>query len=89
MTRAAFDIDGTLISGRGELNFDVVEAMFALDKLGVEVVVWSGGGGDYANQIVRKFGLPFKAHGKGDVKVDIAFDDQVVALATVNITIKQ
>lgn len=50
----------------------------------VKIIVWSGGGEDYAKQIVLKYGLSkyiFNCFGKHEYnetiygKVDIAFDD--------------
>ncbi len=87
----AFDIDGTLISnenglGCEKLNLQVYSLMVLLYNLkNTRIIVWSGGGKEYAEQIVKKYGLNKyveQCYGKHeydetiDGKVDIAFDDQ-------------
>lgn len=87
----AFDVDGTLISntnglGKERLNIQVYNLMVLLSMMkNVRIIVWSGGGKDYAEQIVLKYGLTLyveQCYGKHeydesvDGKVDIAFDDQ-------------
>ena len=89
--RIAFDIDGTLISntnglGKEMLNIDVYQLMVLLSKMkNTKIIVWSGGGKDYAEQIVLKYGLAKyvdEVYAKQDYdesihgKVSIAFDDQ-------------
>lgn len=85
-----FDIDGTLISntnglGKEKLNIDVYNLMVLLSKMkNTKIIVWSGGGKDYAEQIVQKYGLAQDVdacYGKHEYdetingRVDIAFDD--------------
>ncbi len=85
-----FDIDGTLISntnglGKEKLNIDVYNLMVLLSKMkNTKIIVWSGGGKDYAEQIVQKYGLAQDVdacYGKHeydetiDGRVDTAFDD--------------
>lgn len=87
----AFDIDGSLISntnglGQERLNIDVYNIMVLLSKCkNTRIIVWSGGGQDYAEQIVKKYGLSKyveRCYDKAlydediDGMVDIAFDDQ-------------
>lgn len=100
----AFDVDGTLISnesglGQERLNIDVYAIMVLLSKMkNTKIIVWSGGGKDYAEQIVRKYGLTkyvTACHAKQeydetiDGKVDIAFDDQhEFSLADKNIVVR-
>lgn len=87
----AFDIDGTLISnenglGCEKLNLQAYSLMVLLYNLkNTRIIVWSGGGKEYAEQIVKKYGLSKyveQCYGKHeydetiDGKVDIAFDDQ-------------
>lgn len=87
----AFDIDGTLISnenglGKEHLNIDVFQLLVLFSKMkNTEILVWSGGGKDYATQIVLKYGLGkyvSACYGKHEYdetiygKVDIAIDDQ-------------
>ena len=87
----AFDVDGTLISnsegvGVERLNIDVYHLMVLLSKMkNTKIIVWSGGGKDYAEQIVKKYGLSkyvtacySKQHYDETINgiVDIAIDDQ-------------
>jgi len=87
----AFDVDGTLISntnglGKEKLQLDTYNLMVLFSKMkNTRIIVWSGGGKDYAEQIVQKYGLtPYveRCYSKQDYdesidgKVDIAFDDQ-------------
>lgn len=69
----AFDIDGTLLL-----------QILAKSMKNTKVIVWSGGGKEYAEQIVRRYGLERYVHrcyGKTEYEaeiegtVDIAFDD--------------
>lgn len=100
----AFDVDGTLISntnglGKERLNIDVYQTMVLLSKMkNTKIIVWSGGGKDYAEQIVSKYGLSkyvSSCHGKMeydetiDGTVDICFDDQhATELAEKNIIVR-
>jgi phosphoglycolate phosphatase-like HAD superfamily hydrolase len=99
-----FDVDGTIISntngiGKEKLNLEVVQLMTLLSRTkNVRVCVWSGGGEDYARQIIEKYGLGDivnRIKGKHeydetiDGKVDIAFDDQhEFSLAEKNIIVR-
>lgn len=86
----AFDVDGTILNNEGSLrdngvNLPVVQLMEILSTKmkNTRVIVWSGGGKDYAEQIVRKYGLgkyvdavySKQAFDESDGHVDIAFDD--------------
>jgi len=100
----AFDVDGTLISntnglGQERLNIPIYNLMVLLSSMkNVKVIVWSGGGQDYATQIVLKYGLGKyveSIYSKQDYdetihgKVDIAFDDQhEFCLADKNIIVR-
>lgn len=100
----AFDIDGTLISntsglGQERLNIDTYALMVLLSRMkNTRIVVWSGGGRDYAEQIVKKYGLEkyvVSCHGKHewdeliDGSVDIAVDDQhEFSLARTNLIVR-
>lgn len=78
----AFDVDGTLIDENDHIN----KPIFALIQLmhwtkNVTVVVWSGGGADYARTVVNRLGLSSYVDHIWDKltpnqHVDIAFDDQ-------------
>lgn len=100
----AFDIDGTLISnanglGKEHLNIDVFHLMVLFSKMkNTKIYVWSGGGQDYAEQIVTKYGLTkyvercFAKHEYDETlygNVDIAIDDQhEFSLADKNIIVR-
>ena len=105
----AFDIDGTLLNNEGiphetpphlrpatAINLEVVSLLQLLSKhmKNTRVIVWSGGGKEYAEGIVRKYGLEKyvdRCYDKAacDEKVDIAFDDQhSFELAEKNIIVK-
>jgi hypothetical protein len=89
----AIDVDNTLLTeqdGMIVLNMDVVALMRAIYNLGLaDIVVWSGGGADYAATVVRRFGIGNLVHrcaGKNDpVKPDITIDDQETGLGSVNL----
>lgn len=89
-----FDIDGTIYGSpfmhKAEpvLNLKTVMLLQLLHEhcKNVRIIAWSGGGGEYAEQIIHKFGLEKyvdKCIGKAEYdetlhgKVDIAFDDEV------------
>jgi len=95
----AFDIDGTILNNEGippetpvhlrpasPVNLEIVMLLQILSKgmKNTKVIVWSGGGKEYAEQIVRRYGLERYVHrcyGKHEYEaeiegtVDIAFDD--------------
>lgn len=57
-TIIAFDVDGTLIDSEGNTNWRITDMLRTFSRFkNVEVVVWSGGGKDYAEMWVRKLGL--------------------------------
>jgi len=100
------DIDGTIYGSpfihKAEpvLNLKTVQLMELLHEhtKNCKIYVWSGGGKEYAEQIVIKFGLDRwvdKCFGKAeydemvDGKVDIAIDDEVsFDMADKNIIVK-
>lgn len=102
----AFDVDGTIYGSpfmhKAEpvLNLRTVQLMELLHDhvKNVKIYVWSGGGQEYAEQIVAKFGLEKwvdRCFGKSQYdetihgKVDIAFDDEVAFdMASVNLIVK-
>lgn len=83
--KAAFDCDGTLITFGGDPNYPVIDLFHALEKLGVEMYIWSGGGNDYAERIARRLGLKATIVTKGSFKPDLAIDDQTASLGISNI----
>jgi phosphoserine phosphatase len=82
----AFDVDGTLIHPISEKpRKDIVEMLKILNNYAT-IIVWSGGGREYAEMIGRRLNLPenivyaSKTSAK-DLQVDIAFDDMSAILA--------
>lgn len=109
----AFDIDGTILNNEGippetptylrpkcGVNLEVILLIQILSKKmkNTKVIVWSGGGKEYAEDICRLYGLEkyvHRAFGKQDYdetidgKVDICFDDvHACELAEKNIIVK-
>lgn len=101
----AFDVDGTILNNEGAtsdngINLPVVQLMEVLKRKmkNTRIIVWSGGGKDYAEHIVEKYGLGKyvdDCYGKTmyeeelDGKVDIAFDDQhAFSMAEKNIIVR-
>lgn len=109
----AFDIDGTILNNEGipsetptylrpkcGVNLEVILLIQILAKKmkNTKVIVWSGGGKEYAEDICRLYGLDkyvYRAYGKQDYdetidgKVDICFDDvHACKLAEKNIIVK-
>lgn len=109
----AFDIDGTILNNEGiqpdtptylrprcGVNLEVITLIQILSKKmkNTKVIVWSGGGKEYAERIVREYGLDryiHRVYGKAeydetiDGKVDICFDDvHACNLAEKNLIVK-
>lgn len=105
----AFDVDGTILNNEGiptetpthlrprhGLNLEVVTLIQILSKKmkNTRIIVWSGGGKEYAEKICREYGLEKyvdRCYGKTDCeeKVDICFDDvHACTLAEKNIIVK-
>ena len=102
MNIMAFDVDNTLLierDGHVIVNEDVRDLMVAVHKLGLaRIVVWSGGGADYARMATRDCGIHHMVW-KYAAKTDgtdalltqgsqvITVDDQPTTLGTVNLTL--
>lgn len=84
--KIAFDIDGTL-DNRGEVVWLHRELRKFAD-MGHDVIVWSGGGQEYAQKYVDAHELPARTAIKCSEEVDIAFDDATDHLAGAKITIQ-
>lgn len=102
----AFDIDGTILNNEGAVrdngvNLPVIQLMEILSTKmkNTRIIVWSGGGKDYAEQIVWKYGLGkyvdavyAKQEYDEEVdggRVDIAFDDiHEFAMADKNLIVR-
>lgn len=97
----AFDVDDTLIlppeatgreDGRDVPSYDTIAIYRWFQSQGHRMIVWSGGGKDYAQMWADKLGLsPDEVYAKEPMKdyVDIAFDDCIVDLAKVNIQVRR
>ncbi len=109
----AFDCDGTILNNEGippetpthlrprcGLNLEVVTLIQLLSKKmkNTKIIVWSGGGKEYAERICREYGLDryvSACYGKADYdptingQVDICFDDvHACDLADKNLIVK-
>ena len=87
----AFDVDGTLIHQVGEREdtprYDIIEMFRMFENLGWKMVIWSGGGFDYAKRWSEKLGLDAEIAVKGSFVPDIAVDDLEVTMGKVNIRV--
>lgn len=95
----AFDVDGTLIWQEGQVNlgcnykepdtprYEVIQLFRLFQELGCEMIVWSGGGIEYAKRWALKLGLTCFIKEKGEIEVDIAVDDEDVKLGKVNLKV--
>jgi hypothetical protein len=102
----AFDVDDTLIVPAVALddephpyigmygaipNYETVALYKWFQSQGNHMIVWSGGGVEYAKTWAEKLGLrpdEVRVKAKGD-DVDIAFDDCDVDLAKVNVKVSR
>ena len=92
--RIAFDVDGTLIDYDEKPRENIIELLKMMAEMqGTTIIVWSGGGREYALTWVKRLGLDdyvdIVTSKDKSLKVDIAFDDYKVNLAEVNITVAQ
>lgn len=79
----AFDVDGTLIDFNDKPREPIVALCRALQDLEdnsmIDVIIWSGGGQEYAKTVARRLGLEtfncFAKFGNSLPQVDIAIDD--------------
>lgn len=81
--KIAFDIDGTL-SDHDWLH----RLLHTYAEDGHDVIVWSGGGDDYAKRYVERNSLPARVVTKCSEPVDIAFDDAYDHINNATITIQ-
>lgn len=98
MTIVAFDVDDTLfhkvkyMGVESEMpDYRIIDIL--LWHLGNrdQVIVWSGGGVDYAQRRAHDLGVLDRVTvvAKGSIRPDIAYDDQEVNLGTVNIKVRR
>jgi hydroxymethylpyrimidine pyrophosphatase-like HAD family hydrolase len=89
----AFDVDGTLVTFNNQPRHEIIDLFRWFKRNGDRVIVWSGGGKDYAQHWVDKFGLnPDFVYGKYDdeaktANVDLAIDDEFVQLGKINLKV--
>lgn len=78
--KIAFDVDGTLIDFMDRPRYHIIDLMLFFMKQGWDVIIWSGGGIDYAEMWRRKLGFEETARvvEKCSEKVDIAVDDNAL-----------
>lgn len=97
----AFDVDGTLRCNCTPTCRDVNDDMFDLLNIlrrmkNTKIIVWSGGGADYARSFMSPFDIPgltyasklnyYMQHGKPDIAID---DIQDTGLGTFNLICKE
>jgi hypothetical protein len=96
--RIAFDVDDTLILppeatglDRDTPNYETIAIYRWFQAQGHTMIIWSGGGVEYAMMWAEKLGLNPDEVIQKDIKgaVDMAFDDCDVELATVNVKVKR
>lgn len=69
------DVDGVLVDYGGEPREGTLKIIRLFMELGVEVVVWSGNGAEYAKEVVDRLALPVtRVLGKPDypIRIDVA-----------------
>jgi hydroxymethylpyrimidine pyrophosphatase-like HAD family hydrolase len=87
---AAFDVDGTIFTTDDQPRWEVIDLMFALQALGAEIYVWSGGGIEYAKHKLNTIQLDesgFNVVAKGALVPNLAVDDQTVKLGKTNMQV--
>lgn len=104
--KIAFDVDDTLIvpavarkveevsgmaMGNDVPNYETIAIFRWFQNQGHDMIVWSGGGVDYAKHWAEKLGLePCTIRLKEkSPDIDLAFDDCDVDLAKVNVKVKR
>ena len=96
----AFDVDDTLIVpavatgfDRDVPNYETIAVYRWFQAQGHDMVIWSGGGADYARQWADRLGLTADYYlDKNDRMArapDLAFDDSDLTLATVNVEVRR
>ena len=99
MTVIAFDVDDTLVVpacatgfDRDVPNYDTIAVYRWLQAQGHEMVIWSGGGANYARVWADRLGLVadyYEDKRNSSLLVDLAFDDSDLELATVNLKVRR
>lgn len=83
--KIAFDVDGTLIELTGPKEdtprYDVITVFkFLAQNPNHDMIIWSGGGQDYAYRWAEKLGLKARVIEKWSEEVDLAFDDSDIPM---------
>jgi phosphoserine phosphatase len=98
--KIAFDVDDTLIVPAVATGFDIDVPNYETIAIyrwfqaqGNYMIIWSGGGKDYAERWAEKLGLTADEILAKDTKyqneIDIAFDDSDIKLAKTNVKVKR
>lgn len=90
MKTIAFDCDGTLLDYNNTPRLEIIAMLRAFRNAGYQIIVWSGGGVNYARNVVDRLGLRDDVDMVSDKRpgtVDVAVDDQIVNLGQVNIQV--
>lgn len=96
----AFDVDDTLIVPAiatgldvDTPNYEVIAIYRWFQNQGNHMIIWSGGGADYAKMWAMKLGLTADEFMAKDTRlkdrIDLAFDDSDINLARVNVKVKR
>jgi phosphoserine phosphatase len=92
----AFDVDNTLITEKFEPIYTNIWLLINLSTIkNVKILVWSGGGREYAQHHIEKLGLKNYVKyisDKNRIMADhyqpqITFDDQIINLGKVNLQV--
>ena len=87
------DIDGCLLDEDGvTVRIAILQLLTSLKDLGFDVYIWSGGGVDYAKQIIRDLHIEdlVTIIPKGSETMSIAIDDiQTTMLGTINLIVSK
>lgn len=75
--KIAFDVDYTLIDDKYAPIYDNIYLFLWFQKHGHDLIIWSGGGRDYAKTMADKLGLKARIIDKCSESVDIAVDDSM------------
>ncbi|HEC66777.1 MAG TPA: hypothetical protein ENI23_15995 [bacterium] len=83
-----FDVSGTILDVYGEPDLDIIRLinMFYY-RFGAEIIIWSGAGEDVATFVANLFPFPIMTRKKGDIEVDLSFDDEEVNYGEVNVRV--
>ena len=75
--KIAFDVDYTLIDDKYAPIYDNIDLFRWFERHGHDMIIWSGGGVDYATRIAERLGLKARIVDKCSESVDIAVDDSM------------